>query len=201
MPEGPNSMGFAPRASSEQPANHIGAIVGGAVGGVALIAIIGSVVFFFVYRRRHASYHATTARYDGAEAEKPANGFVQPFELLSPMSSVFPSAPQTAADSSFSPSSSAAFFPSQTPSTVPAQILPEDRPGSLELAPPSYEISEGMQSPTSSAFPVPHEKSGRQASSSSDLADAQPFIPMEAIVESNMSAETAPHSIHEYAPR
>ena len=149
-------MGFAPRSSaSSSKSNHVGAIVGGTIGGIAFLIFTGFGIFYLMYRHRQGSHRITPATYDdGQEIEKP-EGTVQPFPLsaTTPTTVRFAHAPQSSI-------SSADGLPS--PSTMPMLLHQHD---SLEVAPPSYEVSEQIRH-SHSDLPLPSARSEKAALSS-----------------------------------
>ncbi|KAI0691389.1 aspartic peptidase domain-containing protein [Cytidiella melzeri] len=153
MPDGPNSIGFAPRSVTRK--NHVPAIVGGTIGGVALVAIIGFAVFFVVYSTRAKAHRIAAATFDNKEdLSKPvANGTVQLFNLQTPTTVQLPSAPYTPTTPGMtSPSTSVGFFTEHS-AILARGTEDEHHADSLEVAPPSYEASEGVRSPASPVAP------------------------------------------------
>lgn len=146
-------MGFAPRSSTGKKTN-IGAIVGGTIGGVALVVFVGFAVFFFTYRRRNQAYRITAAQYDAAqEIEKSRDGTVEPFLLPSttPTTVRFANAPQST-------------MGSDRMSSVPSpnatmQVFAHHENDTLDVAPPSYEVSEAVRRDSEINLPLPSANS------------------------------------------
>lgn len=187
LPNGPNSIGVAPRATSQKTDNHVGAIVGGTIGGVALLAIIAFGTFFLIHRQRKARV-VNAATYDDKDdpAKPVAIGTIQPFDIHSPTSQTLPSVPpSTVGSSALTPTSTTGLFPER--SAVIAFNPDDEHHASLEVAPPSYEASAGMQSPTLPPTPQhEHEKSAGSISSISSMyADPQVPRPLPPIAESS----------------
>jgi hypothetical protein len=179
MPSGPNSIGFAPRATSgSSSSNHVPAIVGGTIGGVALLAIIVFAAIYFIYRH-NKSHRITSATHEGTDdIEKPvANGTIRPFDLHTPTAEQFPTMNHPAAESrTMSPTSSIGITAGLA--TAALHGPEDDHHMSLEVAPPSYEASEGIRSPTSPTPLSPRsEKSIQHVSSSSSLGTQQSYAP------------------------
>ncbi|EKM59995.1 uncharacterized protein PHACADRAFT_138388 [Phanerochaete carnosa HHB-10118-sp] len=136
--QGGNTLGFAPLTANKK-SNHVGAIVGGVIGGVAFLALAGFAIFFFVYRHRGRAHRITAARYDsGQEIEKPQDGSVNPF----PLSATTPTTVQFV----HAPESSVGWdgmsqVPSPNNATYGNTGTGEDILA-LDIAPPSYETSE-----------------------------------------------------------
>ncbi|KAI0796369.1 aspartic peptidase domain-containing protein [Irpex lacteus] len=202
MPNGPNSIGIAPRVVSQKSNNHVGAIVGGTIGGVALLALITFAAIFVYLRQRNQ--HRNTAHYDDTdEAEKPLpNGGVQPFDLQTPLSAQFATVPQSTFNpSTLSPTSSMAFVGHQE-ATILAHNPDDDQHGSLDMAPPSYEISEGMRSPNSLVPPLTtSEKSPRELRSElsyASLRNQTSNPPMSVIAESSVQAGSGSNTVFDH---
>ncbi|KAI0782588.1 aspartic peptidase domain-containing protein [Abortiporus biennis] len=84
-PDGPNQLGFASRASqSNHKSSNIGAIVGGTIGGVAviLLAVLG---FGYLYIRRKQQKSQAIHRSTLSEEEE-KEGQIAPFTLYAPHS-------------------------------------------------------------------------------------------------------------------
>ncbi|KAI0089296.1 aspartic peptidase domain-containing protein [Irpex rosettiformis] len=160
MPDGPNSIGIAPRSTSQGSSNNnVGAIVGGTIGGVALLALIAFAAIF-LYLRQKKQRQATSVYDEPYDAEKPfPNGGIRPFDLHLPTSAQFATSSQSNfggssgdGPSTLSPMSSTALVSQQAAALAMQNPDDVDSHGSLDVAPPSYEFSEGIQSPHS---PVP----------------------------------------------
>lgn len=171
MPDGPNSIGVAPRSISQSSSNHVGAIVGGTIGGVALLALIAFATAFLCLRHRKQR-RATSSYDDTVEADRSLpNGTVQPFDMQTPSSAQFVTVPGSmyGDPTSLSPTSATALVSHQAAILVrnPDSNFSEN----LDGAPPSYELSEGLRS---SPVPrqLPSEKSQREPSL--DLSYASP---------------------------
>lgn len=127
--DGPNTIGIAPRI--EQKANHTAAIIGGTVGGVSFLIIIALLVFFLLYRHRQNTHRITRAQYDPHSILEKQE--VQPFPF--PLSATTPTTVH--------------FAPPESSVGEEFGILPTLRAnhrvvdGSMDVAPPSYEVSEG----------------------------------------------------------
>ena len=169
-------MGFAPRSTSGSSSSHVGAIVGGIVGGVAFVVITGFLVFFWRYSHRRGTHRITAAQYD-ADIEKPADGTVQPFDLQTPTSVQYAIRPESTADSS-----------ATTPMHSPAYYAASHQGHANDIAPPSYEFSEGSRSPGLVGPPPARlEKSGRIRSASVSSFQ-QPPIPLTPITPTSANA-------------
>lgn len=127
--DGPNTIGIAPRIV--QKANHTGAIIGGTVGGVSFLIITSLLVFFFLYRHRQNAHRITRAQYDPHSILEKQE--VQPFPF--PLSATTPTTVH--------------FAPPESSVGSEFGVLPTLRAnhrvgeGSMDVAPPSYEVSEG----------------------------------------------------------
>ncbi|PSR83441.1 hypothetical protein PHLCEN_2v5713 [Hermanssonia centrifuga] len=147
--DGADQVGFAPRSSSSSKFNHIGAIVGGAIGGAALLIIVAFTIFFFVYRHRRQAYRVTAAQYDDSQGLEKIYD-VQPFSLGTPTTVQFPPGPESTAGSSSlyttSPHAGLSFIQEEA---------------HVDIAPPSYETSEAQIGGSSSSSPTfQNDKSG-----------------------------------------
>lgn len=140
--DGPNTMGFAPRTLVVKKTSHVGAIVGGTIGGVAFLVFVGFAVFFFFYRHRQRAYRVTAAQYDAQEIEKPTDGTVNPFPL-----SAATTTPTTVQFAHAAPSTVGSDTLS-SPSTVPMLAHHRFDDDSLDVAPPSYDASEADRRPS-----------------------------------------------------
>jgi hypothetical protein len=126
-------MGIAPRTLVVQKSSHVGAIVGGTIGGVAFIVITALAVYYFVYRHHTEAYRVTAAQYDaGQEIEKSEDRGVHPFSLspVTPTTVQFARAPESTVGSDL-----------VSPTTVPMLGVHNHGDDDLEqdIAPPSYE--------------------------------------------------------------
>lgn len=145
--------------------------MGGTIGGVAFVVLAGFALFFLVYRHRQHTYRITAAQYDaGQEIEKPSDGAVQPFPLVTPTSIHFANGPDSTVGSS-----SASM---RSPTSQPMLHDLHDDEQILDVAPPSYEASEGTRSPTHSAHQLRPEKGSRRPASNASSSYQQPAIPM-----------------------
>lgn len=146
-------MGIAPRSTPSNSSSHIGPIVGGVVGGAAFLVIVGLVAFWwFRYRHRASAHRVTAALYDHDNMlEKPSDGDVQPYTLVSPTNVPLMHGPTSSVGSSRSPVGSN--FSQFGVSTTGAMIAMNGDEQILDVAPPSYEqVSEGNPSPNSPEF-------------------------------------------------
>ncbi|KAK7696113.1 hypothetical protein QCA50_000756 [Cerrena zonata] len=112
--DGPAAIGFANRVETGSHKKPVGAIVGGTIGGVALLVFSGIAIWFFFIRRRYSRPYVY-----GIQEEEKTNHNVQPYPLFPPQSE--PSVSPT--QSSYYPSMhyTASSIPGSEPS--PSQIL------------------------------------------------------------------------------
>lgn len=89
---GPPSLGFSPRVNPSNSGN-VGAIVGGTIGGVALVIIAGLAAFLF-FRRRTDGYRHKPFGTEETEKLVQHNG-VEPYLLRAPLSARFSVIPQS----------------------------------------------------------------------------------------------------------
>lgn len=119
------TLSLAPPSSSS--GTNVGAIVGGTIGGVAVVVILGLIAFYYLYRRNHRHI---TRRVEELEENKVA-GTVEPFTLASS-----PSQQGTSEPSQYG---SQYNYPQSNAPTSPLTGLLSDH--SETIAPPSYEES------------------------------------------------------------
>ena len=128
--------------------SNVGAIVGGTIGGVAFLILTGFAIFFFMYRHRRQAHRVTAAQYDaGQEIEKVhGDGSVEPFPLPSttPTTVRFACAPESTIGSD-----RLSFVPGSMP------MLGHYGNDTLNVAPPSYEISEAIRRDSQVDLPLP----------------------------------------------
>lgn len=145
---GGNTLGLAPRTATKS-SNHVGAIVGGVIGGVAFLVFCAFAVFFFVYRHRNRAHRITAARYD-TEIEKLHDGSVSPF----PLSATTPTTVQFAfAPESTVGSDGMSQMPSPNNATYGRSGINDDDIA-LDVAPPSYETSEAVRHASQTNLPL-----------------------------------------------
>ncbi|CAL1699905.1 unnamed protein product [Somion occarium] len=154
--DGPATLGFASREVQASHKTNVGAIVGGTIGGVALVIFSGIAIWWlFIHHRRTRVY-----AYDVSEEDKNSHN-VQPYPLFPPQSEVSSSPTQgsfyqtatyrtsTVPGSEPSPSQ-ILFAPSQvsTPSQTPNMPLLFAQNAGSEDVPPAYESGEQSEHPT-----------------------------------------------------
>ena len=141
--DGSQQIGFSPRASGTSPLD-VKSIVGGTVGGAALLALS---IFAGLYFRKH--WRSTQPRSavpilpSASEHEEPAKTaqtgwHIRPFTMMSPTSSqpLSPHTPLRTATSVSYPMSALSIGRSPSPPLSPVIVIEDDR--SINVAPPSY---------------------------------------------------------------
>lgn len=139
---GPQAIGIASKASpSSKSSKPIGAIVGGSVGGAALLLLIAFGIFFLrmMRNKRHQSGDPAVDITEAEETKPPLQGWqVEPFTMGSPNS-------QYGFQNQALQSPSSSHHVLSTPMTSPHSMIFED-PAGMGIAPPSYQPPQAYHS-------------------------------------------------------
>lgn len=141
--DGTQTVGFAPPVTSTSTSkSNVGAIVGGTIGGVALLLIAAGVgIFFWKRHRNQSALRATQGQFDPdlTAGDKPEGPSAIPYTIGAP-SAVRNG--ESVQNSAASPNTQSSFRQSQiAPSPGPSDplLLTADHP---DVLPPAYEASD-----------------------------------------------------------
>ena len=116
---GQSSIGFSPRQAPSKSSSNVGAIVGGTVGGVALVVVAGLIAFWYLRRRANRQ----RGPFEIDDPDKPVQHVgVDPYVLGAP-----------------TPAQRSQLTPPTSPAPSHPLLLGDDNNMVAALPPPSYE--------------------------------------------------------------